>query len=128
MAMLNSTINSRSRAEGMPELSGRAWKGRVAAAFARDTQSCRIQCSRVDLVDMCRWLGEDLGFAFATLIVDKSPGGWSLSYVFYKDADTPWVYVDVALDASTTAAPSISGLAYGPSADWHEREAEIYSG
>ena len=59
---------------------------------------------------MCQWLGEDLGFVFATLIVDERPGGLSLSYIFYKDADTPWVYVDVALDANATAAPSISGL------------------
>ena len=73
---------------------------------------------------MCQWLGEDLGFVFATLIVDERLGGWSLSYIFYKDADTPWVYVDVALDLNATAAPSISGLAYGPSFDWHEREAE----
>ena len=74
MAMLNSTIKSRSRAEGAPELSSRAWKGRVAAAFDHDRQSCRIQCGCVDLVDMCQWLGEDLGFVFATLIVDESAG------------------------------------------------------
>jgi formate hydrogenlyase subunit 5 len=124
MAMLDSTIKSRSRAEGVPELSSRGWKGQVAATFDHDTQSCRIQCSCVDLVDMCQWLGEQLGFVFATLIVDERSGGFSLSYIFYKDTDTPWVYVDVALDANATAAPSISGLANGPSFDWHEREAE----
>jgi len=124
MAMLDSTVKNRSRAEGVPELSSRAWKGRVAATFDHDTQSCRIQCSGVDLVDMCQWLGEELGFVFATLIVDERSGGLSLSYIFYKDADTPWVYVDVALDANAIAAPSMSGLVHGPSFDWHEREAE----
>jgi len=124
MAMLNSTIESRSRAGRAPELSSRAWKGRVAAAFDHDRQSCRIQCGCVDLIDMCQWLSEDLGFAFATLIVEEAQGGWSLSYVFYKDAEAPWVCVDVALDANVAAAPSLSGLAYGPSFDWHEREAE----
>ena len=115
MAMLNSTIESRSRAGGAPELYSRAWKGPVAAAFDHDRQSCRIQCGCVDLIDMCQWLSEDLGFAFATLIVEEAQGGWSLSYVFYKDAEAPWVCVDVALDANVAAAPSLSGLAYGPS-------------
>jgi formate hydrogenlyase subunit 5 len=124
MAMLDPIVKSRSRAEGMPELSSRVWKGRVTATFDHDTQSCRLQCTREDLVDMCRWLGQDLGFVFATLIVDEGPSEWSLLYIFYRDANTPWVYVDVALDASAAAAPSISGLDYGPSVDWHEREAE----
>ncbi len=124
MAMLDSTTKSRSRVDGAPELSNRAWKGRVAATFDHDTQSCRIQCGCVDLVDMCQWLGEELGFVFATLIVEERLAGWSLSYIFYKDADTPWVYVDVELDLNATAAPSISGVAYGPSFDWYEREAE----
>ncbi len=124
MAMLDPTVKSRSRAEGAPDLAMRIWKGRVAATFDHDTQSCHLQCSCDDLVDMCQWLSEDLGFVFATLIVDDGSDGWSLSYVFYKDAEAPSVYVDVALDANATAAPSISGLVCGPSADWHEREAE----
>ena len=124
MAMLDPTVKSRSRAESMPEPSKRVWKGRVAATFDHDTQSCRLQCSCDDLVDMCQWLSQDLGFVFATLIVEEGPSGRSLSYIFYRDVDAPWVYVDVALDASATTAPSISGLVCGPSADWHEREAE----
>ncbi len=124
MAMLEPTVKSRSRAEGAPDLSSRVWKGRVAATFDRDAQSCRLQCSCDDLVDMCQWLSQDLGFVFATLIVEEGPSGRSLLYIFYRDAETPWIYVDVALDASATGAPSISGLFFGPSADWHEREAE----
>jgi hypothetical protein len=70
MAMLEHTANSRSRAEGMPDLSMREWRGPVAARFDHDRQSCRLQCSCNDLVDMCQWLTHDLGFVLATLIVD----------------------------------------------------------
>jgi Ni,Fe-hydrogenase III large subunit/Ni,Fe-hydrogenase III component G len=76
-------------------------------------------------VQVCQWLSGELGFVFATLIVEEQSGaGWSLLYVFYKDGDSPWVHVTLQLDAHDAAVPSISGLVHGPSADWHEREAE----
>ena len=59
------------------------------------------------------------------LTVEELPdNGWSLLYIFYKGQNSPWIYVEPKLDALTTAVPSISGLVHGPSADWHEREAE----
>ena len=51
---------------GVPELSSTRGRDRLPPRSIDDTQSCRIQCSCVDLVDMCQWLGEDLGFVFAT--------------------------------------------------------------
>ena len=72
---------------------------------------------------MCEWLVRELQFTFATLVAEEEPA-WSLTYVFYKDSAAPWVYVELKLDPATKTVPSISGLSYGPSADWHEREIE----
>jgi formate hydrogenlyase subunit 5 len=125
MAALDRRDEDPSGPEGLPELCRSLWKERVVAALDDGSRICRFECKPGDLVDICQWLSRDLGFAFATLIVEEVPrAGWSLLYVFYKDADSPWAYVALQLDAGTTAVPSISGLAHGPSVDWHEREVE----
>jgi formate hydrogenlyase subunit 5 len=38
--------------------------------------------------------------------------------------DSVWLHVEVQLSLQTSAMPSVVGLLHGPSADWHEREAE----
>jgi Ni,Fe-hydrogenase III large subunit/Ni,Fe-hydrogenase III component G len=124
MAMLD-RIEDSAQPVSLPELCESLWKGRVVATLDSDARICRLKCGHDDLVEVCQWLSQDLGFAFATLIVEEKPAaGWLLVYVFYKDADSPWVYVELQLDARTTRVPSISGLVHGPSADWHEREVE----
>jgi formate hydrogenlyase subunit 5 len=125
MAMLDRAVQQSSEAGGFPGLCERVWKGRVAAKLDGDAGVYRLKCAPEDLREICQWLGVDLGFAFATLIVEEeSSGGWSLLYVFYKNADSPWVYIELRLDSQTATLPSISGLVLGPSVDWHEREAE----
>jgi formate hydrogenlyase subunit 5 len=64
-----------------------------------------------------------LAFTFATLVAEEQPASL-LTYVFYKNASNPWVYVELPIDGRTRAVPSISGLTHGPSVDWHEREVE----
>ena len=77
------------------------------------------------LARVCQWLTRDLDFAFATLIVEQTARqGWSLIYVFYREASSPWVHVELQLDAAVSTMPSVVGLVHGPSFDWHEREAE----
>jgi formate hydrogenlyase subunit 5 len=74
---------------------------------------------------ICEWLWQELEYAFATLVVeDSSETDRLLTYVFYKDVDSPWVYVELRVDPRDGTAPSIVGLAQGPSVDWHEREIE----
>ncbi len=99
------------------------WQGRVVVVLDRDVGVCRLRCERVDLVDVCRWIGDERDFAFATQIVEEQADGWFLRYIFYKDASTPWVHVELSLPARVGAVPSLSGLGRGPSVDWHEREA-----
>ncbi len=125
MATLDRISETSSPSESLRELCTRLWKGRVVATLDHDVRICRLECGRDDLVHICQWVSRDLGFAFATLIVEEEPGSdWSLVYVFYKDAQSPWVYLELRLDAHATSVPSITGLIHGPSADWHEREAE----
>jgi formate hydrogenlyase subunit 5 len=125
MAALAQTVAKANGAEPLPKLCKKLWKGKVAASLEDDGRICRLTCRTDHLVKVCQWLMSDLGFAFATLVIDEvAAAGLSLVYVFYKDADSPWVYVELQLDDGATTVPSISGLVHGPSADWHEREAE----
>jgi formate hydrogenlyase subunit 5 len=99
------------------------WQKRAVATLDDAAGVCRIECRPTELPGICQWLVEELHFAFATLVVEEvSNRGCLLCYVFYEAADAPWVFVEV--EARTRAVPSIVGLAQGPSADWHEREAE----
>ena len=101
------------------------WNGRLVATVDSATEVCRIECRPAELLELCEWLTEEQGFSLATLIVeDGSASGWLLTYIFYKDTDAPWIHVELVVDAQTRTVPSIVGLAQGPSADWHEREAE----
>lgn len=108
-----------------PELCDSVWKGRIHIRGAREGEICHLDCRPEDLRRLCEWLSHDIDYVFATLVVEEVPGaGWSLAYVFYRDADWPWVYVELHLEAQAPVVPSISGLSYGPSIDWHEREVE----
>ncbi len=107
------------------DLCNSRWRGRIVARLDDGAGVCRIESPPEQLPQLWEWLGREIGYAFATLIVEESPGkGSLLVYVFYRDAPSPWVYVEVRLDARAGAVPSVSGLINGPSADWHEREVE----
>jgi formate hydrogenlyase subunit 5 len=122
MAMLDQDGVPRARPTDLFEFCGTRWAGRVAASLDDTGRVCRFKCQPAELQEICEWLMRE-GFAFATLVVEEGTA-WSLSYVFYKDPSAPWVYVDLQIEAGTASVPSISGLIHGPSADWHEREAE----
>jgi formate hydrogenlyase subunit 5 len=101
------------------------WSGRVAAELDPSASLWRIACQPTELLELCQWLTEERGYAFATLVVEeKQPERWSLTYVFYDGADSPWAHVQLQIDGHEPTLPSLVGLAQGPSVDWHEREAE----
>jgi formate hydrogenlyase subunit 5 len=102
---------------------GVAAAGWGGVAVSVDAGVCRLECRPEQLPEIAARLMEDEGFAFATLIVeDMAEAGWSLRYVFYKDAE-PWVHVEIRSAEADPVVPSLCGLAHGPSVDWHEREA-----
>jgi formate hydrogenlyase subunit 5 len=122
-AMVHEIDRETVRSTKIVDLWNGRWRGRAVATFDLGAGVCRIDCRPSELLQLCEWLGEELDYTLATLIVEESSKqGWLLTYVFYQGADSPWVYVEV--DALTGPVPSIVGLAKGPSADWHEREAE----
>ncbi len=100
------------------------WRGVVVASADEADNTCRIDCGTERLRDICQWLTDDLGFAFATLVAEQAPKNWLLIYAFYKDAKSPLVRVELKLDAALSVAPSVVDLLHGPSFDWHEREVE----
>jgi formate hydrogenlyase subunit 5 len=97
------------------------WAERASASLDERAGVCRIECRPEQLPEICAWLTRDLGFAFATLVAEERPA-WSLTYVFYKDGGSPWVYVALHPGGRGPTIPSISGVV--DAADWHEREVE----
>jgi Ni,Fe-hydrogenase III component G len=124
MAMLDQIGKPAARSEGFPELCRRVWNRPVSVIHAGKPPVCRLECEAHELTQVWQWLIQELDFAFATLVVEEEPsGGRSLAYVFYR-RDAPWVCVELQLPPETSVTPSVVGLTQGPSADWHEREAE----
>jgi formate hydrogenlyase subunit 5 len=122
--MLEQIDKSAARSKGFSELCRRVWSRPVSVATAGQAEVCRIELKPHELIRAWQWLINDLGFAFGTLILDEEPsGGRSLLYMFYRQ-DQPWVFAELQLSPETTMVPSVVGLVQGPSADWHEREAE----
>ncbi len=117
--------NAAAASASLTELCRSLWAGKAVVTEDAAARLCRLECGLDILPDLCQWLTRDLDFIFATLIVEQTPRpGWSLTYVFYKDAASPWVHVAVQLNSGVSTLPSLVGLAHGPSFDWHEREAE----
>ena len=107
----------------LPELSARMWNGRVIATVDDTAGVWRLECRSADVVKLCEWLARDLGYVFATLVIEETPGSaWLLTYVFYKDDGPPWVHVELRITSHDSPVPSISGIVHA--ADWHEREVE----
>jgi formate hydrogenlyase subunit 5 len=125
MAMPNRIDDDAAGSASFPELCRSRWQGELVAALDEAKRACRVECGAAHLRDVCQWLTRDLDFVFATLVVEETPhAGWSLIYVFYKDAESPWVHVELALEPNVSVVPSIVDLFHGPSFDWHEREVE----
>jgi formate hydrogenlyase subunit 5 len=111
--------------EARETTSAAALQARIEAAG----EVCEIACGPDELAAICSRLTDELGGVFATLVVEDTADAagrpvWSLRYFFYRDRGPPWLCVELSTDARNPVVPSISGLANGPSVDWHEREVE----
>jgi formate hydrogenlyase subunit 5 len=122
MTMLDQTLASTVEPTNLAESCAARWPGQAKPVLDRTEKICHIECRPEALREICEWLMSGLGFGFATLVAEEQTA-WVLTYIFYKNADVPWVYIEVSLDGRRSV-PSISGLTNGPSIDWHEREIE----
>ncbi len=107
---------------GLVERVERRWGGRATTTRDGASSVYRIVCGCADLRELCGWLTAEMGYAFATLVVEDEPTGFRLTYVFYPETVQPWVVVEIRSEETT--APSLVERPLGPAIDWHEREAE----
>jgi formate hydrogenlyase subunit 5 len=102
-----------------------AYDGRVAIHLDDARRTAHLACGPDQLSSLAGRLTQELAYAFATLVAEYGgEGGRHLTYVFYGDADPTWVWLEPLLPSGAASVPSLSGLAVGPSVDWHEREVE----
>ena len=79
-----------------------------------------VLCPREKLRELCRWLTRELGFVFATLVVEETAApAWQLAYHFYAPERREWVEVRIEQGIDDRTAPSVSDIVHA--ADWHER-------
>lgn len=101
----------------------RRWSEALAVEVERERCICHLACAAQTLAEVCGWLSNDLGYVFATMVVEEKHGShWSLAYVFYDPAGGGWVQVHARQDIAQRRLPSISQRIHA--ADWHEREIE----
>ncbi len=83
-----------------------------------------VDCVPDELQNVCERLTAELGYRFATLVVEEAHCDWQLGYIFCGGHDLQGGLVRVSLKASGARPiiPSISAVVHA--ADWHEREAE----
>ena len=94
-----------------------------AETFIRDEMPFTvIESASDELKEVCRRLTLDLGYSFATLVVEERHAEWRLDYIFFKDVEDGLVQVSVRASGARPRVPSISVLVHA--ADWHERETE----
>jgi formate hydrogenlyase subunit 5 len=89
---------------------------------SRDAKS-DVVAGRDTLRNLCRWLFQEGGCLFVSLVVEETTApGWRLTYLFYdpETGERVDVLVEPGFDDGTV--PTISDIVHA--ADWHEREAE----
>lgn len=105
------------------------WSGRVLATFDVASGAWQVACAAADLREVCKWLAEVRGYAFATLVVEeRSDGGRLLKYVYYNGHDSRLAVVELVAPQGVASVPSLVSLDHGPAVDWHEREVEDLQG
>jgi formate hydrogenlyase subunit 5 len=105
----------------LSEAIAKRWHWQVNVSVDPDRSQCYAECDRNQLLEICRWLVDEMEYAFASLIVEDTGEAWLLRYVFYGDPDSEQVHLGVRLDKTESTMPSISGITHA--VDWHEREA-----
>lgn len=109
----------------LASLCAREWRGRVQLADDPAAQALRLECPPALLRQVYERMTEELGYTFATLVVeDLQDEGRRLTYVLQSPTDPAWTFVELHVEDGPALAPSLSGNARGPAVDWHEREAE----
>jgi formate hydrogenlyase subunit 5 len=105
----------------LSETIAKRWHWQVNVSVDAELSQCLVECNREHLPDLCRWLIYEMGYDFASLIVEETAEDWRLRYIFYGEPGTEQVHLGIRLNKAETAVPSISRIIHA--ADWQEREA-----
>ncbi len=97
------------------------WDG-LTAELDAGRRTLELRCPPAQAAEVCGWLSEERGCAFAGLFVEEGAEQWELRYVFVSADDGRQVQVRVAAPLGERTFPSVSARVHA--ADWHEREAE----
>ncbi len=103
------------------------WSTRVESLAVRHGAGYQIECRPDALRELCTWIVNTLGYAFAGLVVEQaahaqSAHEWELRYIFDSTQMPGWMHVIVREGRAHGRLPSISDTIHA--ADWQEREAE----
>jgi formate hydrogenlyase subunit 5 len=105
----------------LAETIAKRWHWQLNVSSNADLSQCYVECEAHLLQDLSRWLIYEMGYDFASLIVEETAGERLLRYVFYGEPGTDQVHLRLSLDKTATTVPSISQIIHA--ADWQEREA-----
>ena len=106
----------------LPARCERRWGGNVRTTLEDSRAICHLHCRSDNLADVAAWLFAELGFAFATLVVEEGASEWALTHVFHAGAGEAWAMAHLRQPLAEMTIPAISDRMHA--ADWHEREAE----
>ncbi len=105
----------------LSETIAKRWHWQLNVSFNAALSQCYVECDRDKLLELCRWLVDDMEYAFASLIVEETGADWLLRYIFYGEPASDQVHLGLRFNKAETTLPSISPIIHA--ADWHEREA-----
>jgi formate hydrogenlyase subunit 5 len=105
----------------LAETIAKRWHWQLNVSLNADLSQCYVDCDRNNLQDLCRWLIDEMDYAFGSLIVEETAEEWVLRYIFYGEPASEQVHLCLRLNKSERTIPSVSRIIHA--ADWHEREA-----
>jgi formate hydrogenlyase subunit 5 len=119
---MNLPLNNIIKLVNLPETAQRQWANDVQVHLDLDRLLCEMTCKKRQAADVCHWLFSQLGYTFATMVVEETSSEWLLRYIFYGTPGSGQVHVRFPLTKPEVRVPSISRFVHA--ADWHERETE----
>ncbi len=105
----------------LAETIAKRWHWQLNVSLNAKLSQCYVECDRSHLLDLCRWLIDDMEYDFASLIVEEASEAWLLRYIFYSESSSEQVHLCLRLNKMEKTIPSISRIIHA--ADWREREA-----
>jgi formate hydrogenlyase subunit 5 len=98
------------------------WAPRAVTQIRDGVPWTIIEGRQDELKDLCRRLTRELGYSFATLVVEEIRSEWRINYIFWGDERSGFVQVALRASGARPRIPSISVPVHA--ADWQERETE----